>query len=73
MSKKWKTVILIVLSALYLAALVTMFLDFGLGLILWGAALIPSLIWYLYQKNVSQLKLEEKLKEAEALEGENKE
>ena len=63
MSRKTKTIVLALLSALYIAGLVCFFFNFALGLTLWGAALLPSLILYLYQKHREQLALEEKLAE----------
>lgn len=62
-SKKAKTALLLVLSVLYIAAIICLFFNVGLGILLWGAALIPSLILFLYQKHQEQLAREKKAEE----------
>lgn len=64
MNKTAKIIVFSILTALYLAALVTLFIDFELGLVLWGIAFVPSLIVFLYTKHRESLKQTE---EAEAL------
>ncbi len=49
-SKAVKTAVLAVLSVLYIAGIICLFFNTALGVTLWGAALIPSLILFLYQK-----------------------
>lgn len=49
-SKAVKTAVLAVLSVLYIAGIVCLFFNTTLGVTLWGAALIPSLILFLYQR-----------------------
>lgn len=50
-----KKILYIALTALYLASIVTMFFNIGLGIALWCVALIPSLIVFLYQRNKQTL------------------
>ena len=66
MSKKTLTVILAVLSALYIAGIIALFFSVGVGLVLWGAALLGSLIFYFYQLHQKQLETERELEAAEA-------
>ena len=66
-SKKGKTAVLLVLTILYFAGIVCLFFNVGLGILLWGAALIPSLVIFLWQKHQEQLEKERKL-EAESRE-----
>ncbi len=71
LNRKVKTVILLVLSVLYLAGIVCLFFNTGLGVLLWGAALIPSLLWYFFHRRQELLAEERKAEEAkEAAEGE---
>lgn len=65
MPKKPVTIILAVLSVLYIAGLICMFINFGLGLIIWGAALLASLIFWFWQQHQKQLDLEKELEAAE--------
>lgn len=66
-SKKGKTAVLLALTILYFAGIVCLFFNVGLGILLWGAALIPSLVIFLWQKHQEQLEKERKL-EAESRE-----
>lgn len=68
MPKKTITVILAVLSVLYILGLVFLFVNFGLGLVFWGAALLASLIFYFWQQHQKQLALEAELEAAQAAE-----
>ncbi|MBR3929373.1 MAG: hypothetical protein IKJ65_10265 [Clostridia bacterium] len=61
-SKKIKTAVLLTLTILYLLGLIAFFLHPGVGTILWAAALIPSIMIYIYQK---QLEREESVRKAE--------
>ncbi len=61
-SKKVKTYVFLVLTILYFAGLIAFFLHPGVGTILWAAAMIPSIMIYIYQK---QLEREEKVRKAE--------
>jgi len=63
MSKKTKTIICAVLTLLYLAALVLLFVDFQLGLVFWAIALVPSLIFFLYMKRLEHQEMMDKLEE----------
>ena len=56
-----KRIFLIVLCVLYVAAIVTAFINPKLSLVLWAASLLPSLIFYLNQKHLEQLALEKEL------------
>lgn len=62
-SKKAKTAVLLILTLLYFAGIVCLFFNVGLGILLWGAALIPSLILFLWQKHREQLEKERKIEE----------
>ena len=64
MNRKVKTAILLVLSVLYLAAIVCLFFNTGLGILLWGAALVPSLLWYFFHRRQERLAEERKAEEA---------
>ncbi len=64
LNRKVKTVILLVLSVLYLAGIVCLFFNTGLGILLWGAALIPSLLWYFFQRRQELLAEERRAEEA---------
>ena len=61
-SKKAKTAVLLTLTILYFLGLIAFFLNPALGTILWAAALIPSIMIYIYQK---QLEREENVRKAE--------
>lgn len=61
-SKKVKTAVLLTLTILYLLGLIAFFINPALGTIFWAAALIPSIMIYIYQK---QLEREESVKKAE--------
>ncbi len=61
-SKKVKTAVLLTLTILYFLGLIAFFLNPALGTILWAAALIPSIMIYIYQK---QLEREENIRKAE--------
>ncbi len=61
-SKKVKTAVLLTLTILYFLGLIAFFLNPALGTILWAAALIPSIMIYIYQK---QLEREENVRKAE--------
>lgn len=63
MSKRTRLIICAILSALYLTALVLMFVRFELGLISWAIALVPSIIFFLYMKHVEHTEMLEKLEE----------
>ena len=65
MSKTKRTILLAVLSVLYIAGIIALFFNLPLGLTLWAAALIPSLIMYLYSKRKELLETEEKLEQEE--------
>lgn len=62
-NKKSKTAVLLVLTILYFAGIICLFFNVGLGIMLWGAALIPSLILFLWQKHREQLEKERKIEE----------
>ena len=62
-NKKSKTALLLVLTVLYFAGIICLFFNVGLGILLWGAALIPSLILFLWQKHREQLEKERKIEE----------
>ena len=62
-NKKSKTALLLVLTVLYFAGIICLFFNVGLGILLWGAALIPSLILFLWQKHREQLIKERKIEE----------
>lgn len=62
-SKKVKTAVLLSVTILYFLGLIAFFLNSALGTILWAAALIPSIMIYIYQK---QLEREESIRKAEA-------
>ena len=62
LNRKVKTVILLVLSVLYLAGIVCLFFNTGLGILLWGAA--PSLLWYFFHRRQELLAEERKAEEA---------
>ena len=49
-SKHFKTVVLAVLTVLYLSGIVCLFFNAALGVTLWAAAMLPSLVLFLYQK-----------------------
>ena len=61
-SKKVKTAVLLTLTILYFLGLIAFFLNPALGTILWAATLIPSIMIYIYQK---QLEREENVRKAE--------
>lgn len=61
-SKKVKTTLFLTLTILYILGIVAFFLNTALGTILWAAALIPSIMIYIYQK---QLEREERVRKAE--------
>ena len=63
-NKTVKYIIFTVLSLMYLGGLVCMFFNFGLGLIIWAAALLPSFMIFLYQRHQETLAAEEKAEEA---------
>lgn len=60
-SKKGKTAVLLALTILYFAGIICLFFNAGLGILLWGAALIPSLVIFLWQKHQEQLEKERRL------------
>lgn len=62
-SKKVKTAVLLSVTILYFLGLIAFFKNTALGTILWAAALIPSIMIYIYQK---QLEREEGIRKAEA-------
>ena len=61
-SRKVKTAVFLTLTVLYFFGLIAFFLNPALGTILWAAALIPSIMIYIYQK---QMEREEKVRKAE--------
>ena len=61
-SKKVKTAVLLTLTILYFLGMIAFFFSPALGTILWAAALIPSIMIYIYQK---QLEREESIRKAE--------
>ena len=61
-SKKVKTAVFLTLTILYFLGLIAFFLSPALGTILWAAALIPSIMIYIYQK---QMERDEKIRKAE--------
>ena len=73
MNKTAKIIVFSILTVLYLASIITMFFDFGLGLVLWGVALVPSLIVFLIQRHQDSMKDEETIAELENKEEESKE
>ena len=60
-SQKVKTAVLLTLTILYFLGVIAFFLNAALGTILWAAALIPSIMIYIYQK---QLEREERVQKA---------
>ncbi len=64
LNRKVKTTILLVLSVLYLAGIVCLFFNTGLGILLWGAALIPSLLWYFFNRRQELVAEERKAEDA---------
>lgn len=64
LSRRVKTAILLVLTVLYLAGIVCLFFNTGLGILLWGAALIPSLLWYFFNRRQELLAEERRAEEA---------
>ena len=61
-SKKVKTAVLLTLTVLYFLGLIAFFMNPALGTLLWAAALIPSIMIYIYQK---QAERDEKMRKAE--------
>ncbi len=61
-SRKVKTAVFLTLTILYILGIIAFFLNTALGTILWAAALIPSIMIYIYQK---QLEREERVRKAE--------
>lgn len=61
-SKKVKTALFLTLTVLYILGIAAFFMNTALGTILWAAALIPSIMIYIYQK---QLEREERVRKAE--------
>jgi len=59
-SRTGKTVIFLALSVLYIAALIVLFFNLQLGVILWAAAMIPSLMVYIHQKRNERIRAEMK-------------
>jgi len=54
-NRKARLIILLTLTILYFAGIICLFFNTGLGILLWGAALIPSLILFMWQKHHEQL------------------
>ncbi|MBQ3079092.1 MAG: hypothetical protein IJC48_03710 [Clostridia bacterium] len=64
-SRNVKTAIFLILSLLYIAGIVCLFIDLTLGVLLWAAAMIPSLMVFIHQKrNERILNLEKAEEEA---------
>lgn len=61
-SRKVKTAVLIALTVLYFLGLIAFFFNPALGTILWSAALIPSIMIFIYQKRRER---EEQVRKAE--------
>lgn len=61
-NRKVKTIVFSVLTALILIALVLMFIDIRLGLMLWVLASVPSLAIFLLQKQTERDEEVEKVK-----------
>ena len=61
-SKKVKTAVLLSVTILYFLGLLAFFKNTALGTILWAAALIPSILIYIYEK---QAEREESVRKAE--------
>lgn len=61
-SKKVKTAVLLTVTILYLLGLAAFFFHPGVGTVLWAAALIPSIMIFIYQK---QMEREESIQKAE--------
>ncbi|MBQ3169340.1 MAG: hypothetical protein IJB99_06220 [Clostridia bacterium] len=49
-SRNVKTAIFLILSLLYIAGIVCLFIYLTLGVLLWAAAMIPSLMVFIHQK-----------------------
>lgn len=54
-SRNGKTAVFLILSVLYLAGIVCLFINLHLGVILWAAAMIPSLMIYIHQKRTERI------------------
>lgn len=61
-SKKVKTAVLLSVTVLYFLGLIAFIKNTALGTILWAAALIPSILIYIYEKQVER---EESVRKAE--------
>lgn len=66
-SKKTKTALLLTVTILYFLGILAFVFHPGIGTVLWAAALIPSIMIFIYQKQIErEEKIAEAAKEAEA-------
>lgn len=69
-SQKGKNIIFLILSVLYIAGVICLFIDLRLGVIFWAAAMLPSLMIYIHQKRQESILSLHKAQDESAEDGE---
>lgn len=62
-NRKARMILLLMLTLLYFAGIIALFFNTGLGIVLWGAALLPSLVLYMWLEHRKRLEKERKAEE----------